>query len=75
MSAFVTAQTCQTFFDEHGLFYQEDAAIGNIIEALDKGGLSNDKEAFKFYKGFIEGSAVSMIYPNFIIKCLMIAAP
>ncbi|EFY88805.1 hypothetical protein MAC_05240 [Metarhizium acridum CQMa 102] len=46
------------FFKEQGLFYQEDATVGAIVNALDAQGLSGTNEGFKFFTGYLVGDAV-----------------
>ncbi|KAK2022054.1 hypothetical protein LX32DRAFT_603550 [Colletotrichum zoysiae] len=53
----VTAINAHEFFQEHGLFYQEDAAIGGIVNALDQQGLSNSPDSFRFFSGCLLGDA------------------
>ncbi|KAH7112406.1 hypothetical protein EDB81DRAFT_670861 [Dactylonectria macrodidyma] len=57
VSLAVTAADSLKFFKEHGLFYQEDAAIGGIVDALDQQGLTNRTDSFQFFTGCILGDA------------------
>lgn len=54
----VPASETADSFRERGLFYQEDAAVGAIVDALDAQGLSGTDEGFKFFTGYIFGDAV-----------------
>ncbi|KAF5136249.1 hypothetical protein E5D57_000009 [Metarhizium anisopliae] len=48
VSGLVTSGNASEFFAEYGLYYQENAAIGASLASLDKEGLSNSTQSFKF---------------------------
>ncbi|OAQ58103.1 hypothetical protein VFPPC_14907 [Pochonia chlamydosporia 170] len=57
VSEVVAATDSVGFFKEQGLFYQEDATVGAIVNALDAQGLSGTNEGFKFFTGYLFGDA------------------
>ncbi|KGQ07754.1 hypothetical protein BBAD15_g6915 [Beauveria bassiana D1-5] len=42
------------FFGKHGLFYQEDAVIGNLVHTLDEAGKPSSPESFRAMKKHVE---------------------
>lgn len=53
VSKSVTASESPSFFRHHGLFYQQDAEVGSIVDAVDRLGLCGSPESFKFFIRYI----------------------
>jgi len=51
----------QDFFDQHGLYYQEDAVVGETFAALDQQGLFNSTDGFKLFSDRLLSDSVSEV--------------
>jgi len=55
ISRTVTAADSSSFFEQHGLFYQEDAVIGEKVDSLDRLGLLDRPDSFQHFREHIIG--------------------
>lgn len=61
VSEAVTDTNMQDFFDQHGLYYQEDAVVGEMFAALDQQGLFNSIDSFKRFSDRLLSDSVSEV--------------
>lgn len=59
VSRAVTGADASQFFAKNGLYYQENAAIGDSLASLDREGLSNSTESFKILSEYFDSDPVS----------------
>jgi hypothetical protein len=56
-----TTDDAVEYLKQHGIYYLEDAAIGNVVKQVDDLGLSRDVGSWGYFKDLVLGNMVRRV--------------